>query len=536
VVDRQHVPVLIVGGGGGGLSLSLLLLQQGIHPLLVERRSDISWHPRARNLNFRTLEVFRSLGLSEAIHAAGSRVSRIFAREHLASREQKELMDPASLLDTRALSPEPFMWYCPQSRLEPILLAAARERGADVRYATELLNLTQNEHGVSATLQDRSTGESRVVDARFLIGADGAHSRVRDTLRMATQGKGPLDEHYVFIYVRADVNELVRGYETDAFLIDNADVRGMFLVADKNLGMFILTQGTAAEDITRERALELVKKAIGQADVAIDVIEVAPWQPEQRVAEQFQQGRVLLLGDAAHTMPPKEGLGVNTAVQSAQNLAWKLAAVLHGHAAPGLLSTYQTERHPVASFAAQHSMTGAAAALLENTSIKDKASPFFPIVGYRYRSLAVISEDDAPAGQGQIALLDREELTGVPGTRLPHVWLERGARRISSWDLVDGRFGLLAGSGGTRWFETAARVAARLDIELVVYLVGPHGDLGDPENEWTQRMGVSSDGAILLRPDGFVAWRSNDRTPGPEHLEQVLSHVLCRSAGPSNPC
>jgi putative polyketide hydroxylase len=533
-VDPEQVPVLIVGAGGGGLSLALLLLQQGIHPLVVERRPDISWYPRARNLNFRTMEVFRGLGLSNEIHAAGARVSRIFARERLASRQQKEVMDPSSLLDTEALSPEPFIWYCPQSRLEPILLAAARERGADIRYSTEVVGFAQVEHGVTATLQDRSTRASHVVHAQFLVGADGAHSRVREALHIPTEGKGTLDEHYVFVYFRAALDQLVRGHETDVFLIENPDVRGMLVIAEKNLGMFILSQRKAAEELTRERAQELLTQAIGQREIAVEVIEVAPWQPEQRVAKWFQQGHVFLVGDAAHTMPPKEGLGVNTAIQSAQNLAWKLAAVLGGLAAPELLSTYQTERHPVAWFAAKHSMTGPAAAVLENTRMNDKASEFFPIVGYRYRSRAVLSEDGLPP-QSEIVLLDREELTGLPGTRVPHIWLERRSQRISTLDLLDGRFVLLSGSDSARWCEEAARATTSLGINLVAaYRIGADGELRDPEHGWAQRMGVSSDGAVLVRPDGFVAWRSHHLTSPPHQLEQVLSRILCRSAATIN--
>src|SRR6266508_465043 len=375
-MDPEQVPVLIVGAGVGGLSLSLLLLQQGIHPLLIERRADVSWYPRARNLNFRTLEVFRGLGLSDEIHAAGAQVSRIFARQHLASREQKELLDTASLLDTRALSPEPFMWYCPQSRLEPILLKAARQRGGDIRYSTELISFTQNEDGVTATVRDQMAKEPHVVHAKFLVGADGAHSHVRDQAHIRTQGK-------------------------------------------------------AAAEITRERAHELVKTAIGAPDISVEIVEVSPWQPAQRVAEQLFQGRVFLVGDAAHTMPPKEGLGANTAIQSAQNLGWKMAAVLRGHAESELMSTYQTERHPVAWFETKYSMTGPGASVLDKTPMKETLSEFFPIVGYRYRSQAVLSEDDQRP-QDEIVLLDREELTGPPGTRVPHIWLERAARRVST--------------------------------------------------------------------------------------------------------
>jgi putative polyketide hydroxylase len=530
-MDSEQVPVLIVGAGGAGLSLSLLLLQQGIHPLLIERRPNISWYPRARNLNFRTMEVFRGLGLSDEIHAAGAHVSRIFARERLVSSQEKELMDPASLLHTEALSPEPFMWYCPQSRLEPILLTAARKRGADIRYSTELIGFMQDESGVTATVQDRSTRQSYVVRAQILVGADGAHSRVRETLHIPAQGKGTQDEHYVFIYFRAAWDEFVQGHGTDAFLIENGDVRGMFLIAEKDLGMFILTQGKV-EEITRDRAQRLLKDAIGQPDLALEVLEVAPWQPEQLVAERFQQGRVFLVGDAAHTMPPKEGLGVNTAIQSAQNLGWKLAAVLGGLAAPELLSTYQTERHPVTWFAAKHSMTGPAAALLEKTTMKETASPFFPIVGYRYRSRAVVSEDGLPPRQDEIVLLDREELTGVPGTRVPHVRLDRGSQRISTLDLLDGRFVLLIGGDGAEWREEATRATTSLGINLATYRIGPDGDLRDPGDDWTQRVGVSLDGAVLLRPDGFVAWRSDHITSAARQLEQVLNRILCRSATP----
>jgi len=526
-MKSEQVPVLIVGAGGGGLALSLLLLQQGVRPLVVERRADISWYPRARNLNFRTMEVFRGLGLSQEIQAAGTRASRIFARERLASTTQKEMFDPSSLLDTQTLSPDPFLWYCPQSRLEPILLDTARKRGADIRYATELIEFTEDDRGVIATLQDHSTRESRLVRAQFLIGADGAHSTVREKLHLPTQGKGTLDEHYVFIYVRGNWEDLVRGIETDVVMIENPEMRAMFLIAEKMLAMFMVpTQGKPSENLTRERAQELVAKAIGRPDFAFELIEVAPWQPEQRVAEQFQQGRTLLLGDAAHTMPPKEGLGVNTAIQDAQNLAWKLAAVLEGNAPQELLETYQAERHPVAWFAAQHSMTGPAAAVLDKTQMKEKASEFFPIVGYRYHSAAVVSDNGSGPASGEIDLLDRKELTGVPGTRVPHVWLQRESERISTLDLVDGQFVLLAGSDGTSWCAAATRAKQSLGIKLACYRIATNGDLQDPNGEWLERMGITSDGAVLVRPDGFVAWRTSDATQATERLQEALRHVL----------
>ena len=168
---QEHVSVLIVGAGGAGLSLSLLLQQQGIPSVLIERRSDVSWYPRARNLNFRTLEVFRGLGLEAEVLAAGSRITRMFRKQSLASSEQEEILDPTSLVEhLEGISPEPFGWYCPQSHLEPLLLAEAKRRGSDVRYGTELVSFMQDETGVTATMKnhaDRSATSAPITWSRL---------------------------------------------------------------------------------------------------------------------------------------------------------------------------------------------------------------------------------------------------------------------------------------------------------------------------------------------------------------------------------
>jgi hypothetical protein len=257
------------------------------------------------------------------------------------------------------------------------------------------------------------------------------------------------------------------------------------------------------------------------------------------VAEQFQKGRVFLVGDAAHTMPGYKGLGLNTAVQSAQNLAWKLATVIEGQAGPELLTTYQTERHPVGRFAARQSLTGPGASVLPKEVAldllsKDEDLPlFYPMVGYRYRSQAVIAEDASSAEQ-EIALLSREELTGLPGSRVPHLWLEQGGHRISTLDLLDGRFVLLAGPDGALWQKAASDAAASPGIKLAAYRVGADGDLLDLENSWQAKTGVSAEGAMLVRPDGFVAWRTSTLLTSPEaSLAQVLATILCWSTPPT---
>jgi len=278
-----------------------------------------------------------------------------------------------------------------------------------------------------------------------------------------------------------------------------------------------------------------MESAIGRPDIGVEIAEIAPWQPSQSVAERFHQGRVFLVGDAAHTMPPKEGLGVNTAIQSAQNLGWKLAAVLQGHASSGLLSTYSVERHPVAWFASVHSLTGPAATLLDKIPEKQKASEFFPIIGYRYRSNAIVSEpaDRTETDPDQIALLDREELTGQPGTRVPHVWLERAGQHISTLDLLDGAFVLLTGSGGMQWSEAGLRSSGAFGLKLSVHQIGSECELVPVSDDWSAKLGISADGAILVRPDGFVAWRATElgsaAAPAQAQLEGAIARILGRS-------
>jgi putative polyketide hydroxylase len=540
--QEYRVPVLIIGAGGAGLTLALLLRQQGIQSMLVERRADISWVPRARNLNFRTLEVFRGLGLGGEVCAAGtpSSASRIVRKTSLTSAEEENILGVHQLEPPGfdEISPDLFLLFCPQSRLEPLLRAEAQKKGCDVRYGTKLSSFAQDDAGVTAALTDSTTGRSYAVQADYLIGADGAHSHIREALGIRSQGHGVLPEYIIFVYFRAPWQPLIAGHGADAIQVRNADVDGVFLLnREENLGMFIISyhpdHGETFQEYSAERCRMLIEKAIGKApgepEIAVEIIDVVHWQPAESVAERFRSGRVFLVGDAAHTMPAYKGLGVNTAIQSAQNLAWKLAAAMHGLAGQELLATYQTERHPVGRFVANQSLTGPGAAALPagtKTGVHpDRDLPlFYPIVGYRYRSQAIVS-DDAAGPEQDIALLAREELKGEPGTRVPHLWLERQGARISSLDLLDGRFVLLA---GPEWCKAASAVAARLGISVAAYHLA--ADLIDTDNKWQAKMGVAPDGAILLRPDGFVAWRSRGVAVDPEPtLVKVLSQVLCRA-------
>ncbi|OBH71580.1 FAD-binding protein [Mycobacterium mantenii] len=507
-----RVPVLIVGAGVGGLATSALLTQHGIGSLLVEKRRESFLYPKARNLSFRSSEILRGLGLRDEIWAVAEHVSALVVKPTLNSTLEEPALDIAAIfagLDN--VSPEPAAQYCPQSRLEPILRDAARRGGGEVRYGTELSSFEMDETGVTAVVRDADTGRSETIRADYLVGADGVHSPIRKSLGISTSGYGALPIYVVFVYFRAPWRRFIPTlHDGDGVQVKNDDVDGIFLIAEGDLGMFITTYfpgaGETAEQFTPQRCTELLTKAIGER-VDIDIIEVATWQPYERVADQFDCGRAFLVGDSAHTMPPFKAGGANTAIQSAHNLAWKLAAVLHGRATPELLATYHAERHPVGRFAARQSLTGPSVALLRaggdapQLPADEECSMFALLIGYRYRSAAVVTRD---ADDGGLV----EELRAQPGTRVPHVWVHEG---VSTLDLLGPRFTVL--SGDERWCAAAASAS-----------LAAHRFYTD---EWAAVTGLGPQGALLVRPDDFVGWRC-DALPGdPEgELRQVLSAIL----------
>src|ERR1700758_5012782 len=515
VTFTLRIPVLIVGAGLGGLSMSALLGKHGVRSLLVEKRREIFIYPKARNLSFRSLEILRGIGLSDEVHAVADHVSAMTVKPTLNSPDEELAIDiDAIFAGLDKFSPEPAAQYCPQSRLEPILLAETRRRGGEVRYATEVSSLDVDEAGVTAVLHDRDSGESETVRADYLVGADGVHSPIRKRLGINTSGYGALPIYVVFIYFRAPWTKFVSKLsEGDAVQVKNDDVDGIFLVVQDDLGMFITTnlpvKGHTADQFSPQRCRELLIRAFGEP-MDIDIIEVAAWQPYERVADQFRCGQAFLVGDAAHTMPPFKAGGANTAIQSAHNLAWKLAAVLGGAAGPRLLDTYHDERHPVGRFAARQSLTGPTAAVLPlgddrpQLPADEECSMFGLLIGYRYRSAAVVTgEPIADAGAVQLV----EELRGQPGTRVPHLWVREG---VSTLDLLGPGFTVF--TGDERWCAAAASAS-----------IAAHRICSD---EWAATTGLAPEGALLVRPDDFVGWRAEGLPADPEgELRQALSTI-----------
>ncbi|MGB7869183.1 MAG: FAD-dependent monooxygenase, partial [Mycobacterium sp.] len=498
-MNVTHVPVLIVGAGAGGLAASALLAKHGVESLLVEKRREVFIYPKARNLSFRSLEILRGLGLDDEVHAVADRVSDMVVKPTLNSTEEKLAID----IDTffaglDQLSPEPAVQYCPQSSLEPMLLAETRRHGNEVRYGTELCSLDQDDAGVTAVLRDLHSGESQTVRADYLVAADGVHSPIRNRLGLTTSGHGALPIYVVFIYFRAPWGKFVSHLSNgDGVQVKNADVDGIFLVVKDDLGMFITTyfpgKGETAAQFTPPYCREVLTKAIGE-QIDLEIIEVAAWQPYEQVADQFRCGRVFLVGDAAHTMPPFKAGGANTAIQSAHNLAWKLAAVLDGTADPVLLNTFHAERHPVGRFAARQSLTGPTAGLLHleddgpRLPPEEEASMFSLLVGYQYHSAAVVAGQPAPADPDVASLAG--ELRGQPGTRVPHVWVQRDGRQMSTLDLLGHDFTLLTAEDGAPWAQAATAASAALGVPIVVHQIGCGGDAVDRDGAWARATGL----------------------------------------------
>lgn len=529
-----RVPVLIVGAGAAGLATSALLAKHDTRSLTVERRREVFRYPKARNLSFRTLEILRGLGLADEVHAVAERISAMTVKPTLNSATA----EPVSVFHTLFSafdehSPEPGAQYCPQSRLEPMLLAYTRDRGNEVRYGTQLCSFEQDESGVTAVLRDLGSGRVDTVCADYLVGADGVHSPVRRALGVSTSGYGALPVYLVFVYFRGPWRRLVPDIaDGDVVQVKNAEVDALFVAAEGDLGMFITQQGGTAAQFGPQRCRELILAAMGER-MDVQIVDVTPWQPQERVAEEFQSGRVFLVGDSAHTMPPFKAGGANVAIQSAHNLSWKLAAVLAGTAGPGLLASYHAERHPVGRFSARQSLTGPPAAFLRTEENGapfpqvDEAPMFAVLIGHRYRSTAVVDDDPGPAGSDAVLLVDG--LHGQPGTRVPHAWVCHGGQRVSTLDLLGPGFTLLIGDAGSAWVSAASALAAD-NVPIGVHRIGRRAEVIDVDDRWAALTGLAPDAALLVRPDNFVGWRAEALPAQPTvELRRALSAILARA-------
>ncbi|KAJ6495453.1 FAD-binding monooxygenase-like protein [Mycena sanguinolenta] len=552
MASQTQVPVLIIGGGIVGLSASLSLSHHNIHSLVIERHSGTSIHPRARSVNMRTMEIYRHLGIDHRVRDAGATFFGIHTgssmREVVEPKPRKEGKKKWPLADVLAAISPVAGTFVTQDVIEPLLVDAARENGGEVRFYTECVGVEQDEEGVTATLRDRESGGTESIRAQYLIAADGANSPIRKQLDVPVTGRGSMG-HLLNILFHADLEALVHGREFSICIIERPEhypeVCGLFTSIDNSdRWVFHLSydpsKGEQPSDFPPEKCKELLRLAIGIPEIEITIDGILPWEPSVRVAERLQYGRIFLAGDSGHQMPPWGGQGANTGIGDAYDLAWKLAAVLNGHAGKALLETYDIERQPVGRVAAETSASGAdergMISMKKNLGVLGgmlRKASLASGHGYAYAGPSICEEAIGPLG----GLTWRPwtlpslflSIDGRPGRRLPHVWVEHQGNRVSTLDLRGKGFVLLAGAGGREWVDAAKEVSSVLGVEVSAYSVGPEADLLTAKTgEFEAAAGISPQGAVLVRPDDFVAWRER-RLPSDSRvrLEQAVRRALC---------
>jgi 2-polyprenyl-6-methoxyphenol hydroxylase-like FAD-dependent oxidoreductase len=519
-----EVPVLIVGGGPTGLSASLLLSRHGVRSILVECHPGTSIHPKARGLNVRTLELFRVWGLEVAVRAAASDLDRavdVVWAPALVAPETRRAPYGGAGERLQADSPTTSVG-CAQDRLEQVLLEVARSFGmGEVRFGQELVGLEQDGDRVTATVVDRATGTESVIRARWAIAADGAESTVRAMLGIRMDGPGALF-HRLGIYFRADLREIAAQRPAILYLVSPPEGSGV--LAPVNLAdLWLYMAPHDPDDLSEERCVQLVRGAVGIPDLTVEVLSALPWSGASAVAERFRDGRVFLAGDAAHLIPPTGGQALNVGIQDVHNLAWKLAGHLSGWTGAALLETYEVERRSVAlavtDDVVKNLAAGPGAPRTEQFSNRGR------VLGVSYDSSAVVPDGtDLPAVDNPVV---EYVPSARPGSRAPHVWLEQDGNRISILDLFDTSFVLLTGPAGTPWHPVAEQVSASLGIPLRCFAIGLDGPLADSAGAWMDQYEIGPEGAVLVRPDGHVAWRATSAGVDPAtQVRTALRRVL----------
>jgi len=528
---NANTPVLIVGGSLNGLSMALLLAHRGVPCTVVERHPRTSIQYKFRGISPRSMEIYRSLGIEEEIRARDlidDRSAFVARMKNLADADVSWHGIPWS--DTRDISPTTAA-TCDQDQLEPILRAHAEQLGADVRFNTELIHFSQDEDGVSARLRDRATGADHPIRAQYLIAADGTQSPVRQALGISRRGAGVL-QHWMNVIFEADLPTTIDGRQLRSVFV--TDINGTFVPRGDGRWLmavqYVPERGERVEDFTPDRCRDLVRRGAARPDLAVTVIDARPWEAAAAIAERYSDGRIFLVGDSAHVMPPTGGFGGNTGIQDAHNLAWKIETVIHGAAGPALLDSYDAERRPVA----ERTMAQALARLQAwFTDPSRKLPPPEPIAddnavifGYRYLSGAFVAEpDELPADIFE----NPHAPSARPGSRAPHVLVKRAGKELSTVDLFGGLWVLCAGPQGRAWLDRLRRNPVADTLPVMFQGIGPAGDLQDVDDRWAAAYGLDADGAVLIRPDGFVAWRRRRADVAAQAaLDAAFDRVLAR--------
>jgi 2,4-dichlorophenol 6-monooxygenase len=582
VSETLTTDVLVIGSGpaGGGAALALATL--GVDHIVVTKYRWTANTPRAHLTNQRTMEIFRDLGIEDEVLAQATPhhlLSDMVFCTSLAGDEIGRVRSfgthPVREADHTLASPSP---NCdiPQTFLEPIVIGHAASLGSRIRFDTEYQRLVQDADGVTVTLRDRVCDHEFVIRAKYVIGADGGRSAVAADVELPFEGQMDLAGSMSILF-HADLSRYVVHRPSNLYWVlqPGADVGSLGMGVIRMVrpwNEWLIHWGydisQPPPEIGDEIAIRIVRELVGNDSISVTIRATSLWSNNKMYATRYRAGRVFCMGDAVHRHPPSNGLGSNTSIQDAYNLAWKLAYVLRGSAGEGLLDSYDAERAPV----------GRQIVLRANKSIEE-FGPIFDALGLIGESdpttmrenIAARAESTAEAAQQRAKLRAALELksyefnthgvelgqryvsdavvpdtpepeyardselyyhpTTWPGARLPHVWLGRdGQHRVSTHDLAGkNRFCLFTGIAGEQWAEAAANVAEDLGIEIAAHVIGPGREYTDLYDDWARVREVGEDGCVLVRPDAHVAWRSAALSADPTaQLLPVLFAVLAR--------
>ena len=581
--------VLIIGGGASGLTSSALLSSYGVGTVLVSRYAETSALPKAHLLSCKTMEMYRELGLEEAIRKRGTPPEhmryagwyagmagptpdhgRQIARLAAWGRGHQDA-------DWRRASASPYANLM-QSRLEPMLKRHAEAMApASVRFNHQFLSLEQDRSGVVATIEDRQAGETYQVRARYLLACDGGRA-VGPSLGVEMEGDLAVATN-VSIHFSADLSRWARDPEVLIRTILNPDTGLPFVLVgvgpddwgthSREWVLHFISFPGDHKQYDRDETLAAMRLGLGLPDFDPVIHVINRWPLDSVVASRFCVGRSFILGDAAHRMPPSGGHGLNTAVQDSYNLCWKLAEVLRGRADESLLDSYEAERRPVAQravasasfnwkntrrfsqsihFAPQHSAEAmwqslrtlwdgegpeadlarrrVGEGLSANLSTYNHLNLNF---GYEYATGAIVPDGSTPPASIEETQIYQPSTR--PGCSVPNVIMEdlHDATPIGD-KLARGRFVLIAGEDGEAWCEAARRVAGERGVALDAATFGtPGADWLDMRREWQRVREFGPAGAILVRPDRFIAWRAMGAAADPSAtLRGVFDALLGR--------
>jgi 2,4-dichlorophenol 6-monooxygenase len=574
--------VLIVGSGPAGGAAALCLATLGVPNIMITKYRWTANTPRAHITNQRAMEIFRDLGIEDQVLAdatphelcgdtvfctsiAGEEIGRIRTwGTHPAREADYQLASPCLICDI------------PQTYLEPILVKNATARGTQTRFSTEYVSHEQDAGGVTVQVRDRLTGLVYPIRAKYLIGADGARSQVAADIGLPYEGRMDIAGS-MNITFKADISDYVAGRPSVLYWViqpgSNVGGIGAGLVRMiRPWNEWLIVWGYDISQpppvVDEAAAIQIVRNLLGLPGLDVEITGTSLWGNNEMYATRLHQGRVFCAGDAVHRHPPSNGLGSNTSVQDSYNLAWKLAAVLRGQAAPSLLETYSTERAPIArqivlrankssrefvqffevlglldakdeaqmreQIEERKASTprGAAkrAALVKAMELKNYEFNAHGVeMGQFYQSTAIVPDGSRRPAHARDPELYFEPTT-VPGGRLPHAWVGDRSRRLSTLDLAPyGQFTLFTGIAGQPWADAAAQVSGELGVPVGTVIIGPGQPVTDLYYDWARLREVAEEGALLIRPDKHVGWRSAAMPDDPAGaLRAALATLLGR--------